>query len=135
MIAAECVPSWGASTIRRVCGMTITAPESEPDTRERASDSPAAVDGVAGGGDRSSPGCGELRLVAAAQRDDARPVAAARRLRAAPPVQLELVSGREGPGPELVWASKSKEAFEGSFRFTSPEPVCSDQAPVGLPSA
>jgi len=34
----------------------------------------------------------------------------ARRLRVAPPVQLELVSDREGPKPEAVWASLPEQA-------------------------
>ena len=36
----------------------------------------------------------------------------ARRLRLAAPVQLELVSGREGPRPEVVWASLPERTRE-----------------------
>jgi hypothetical protein len=39
------------------------------------------------------------------ERNDTRAARVARRLRTAPPAQLELVSVREGPGPEVVWAS------------------------------
>jgi hypothetical protein len=38
--------------------------------------------------------------------------AAARRLRTAAPVQLELVSGRQGPGPEVVWGSLPERCRE-----------------------
>lgn len=38
--------------------------------------------------------------------------AAARRLRTAAPVQLELVSGRHGAGPEVVWASLPERCRE-----------------------
>jgi len=78
--------------------MTISAPEPDPDRREHASDAVSEHGG--------------LRLVGAVERDDPRIVGAGRRLRAAPPVQLELVSGREGPGPEVVWASLPEQARE-----------------------
>jgi hypothetical protein len=92
--------------------MTIPAPEPDPSAHQSASE---PVDD----GGRVGAGCGELRVLAAAAGEDpaaaARVVrslgelggarAAARRLRAAPPVQLELVSGRRGPGGEVVWAS------------------------------
>jgi hypothetical protein len=106
MIAAWRVPSWRPSTIRRRGGMTIPAPEPDPDSSERAGDA------AAGRGDRPLPGGGGLQLVAAAARDDSLAVGAARRLRTAPPVQLELVSGRDGPGPEVVWASLPERARE-----------------------
>jgi len=105
--------------------MTITTPEPEPPTRERASDSAAAV---AAGGERSAPARGELVLLGARERKDGRAVpeaaasspgglapasgAPARRLRLAPPVQLELVSEREGPRPEVVWASLPERTRE-----------------------
>ncbi len=69
--------------------MTITAPGPDFHARERTSDGAVAV---VDGGDQSG---------------------ALRRLRTAPAVQLELVSGREGSGPEVVWASlpeRSREA-------------------------
>lgn len=101
--------------------MTITTPEPEPPTRERVSDSaPAAADV----GERSAAARGELVLLGARERKDGRAVAesaagsspgglapssgasaAARRLRLAPPVQLQLVCEREGPRAEVVWAS------------------------------
>jgi hypothetical protein len=104
MIFASRVPSWGVSTIQRLGGMTIPAPDSDLDSSEHASDP------VAGGGERLALARGELQMVAAAERDGS--VVAARRLRAAPPVQLEFVSGREGPGPEVVWASLPEQARE-----------------------
>lgn len=117
MIARCGVPSWGVSTILPDCAMTI-APEPDPDARQYA------TDGAAGpGNDRPPPRRGELP-VALKRRDDryaSAPAAAVcspagdescgdvsargRRLRLAPAVQLELVSGGEGPGPEVVWAS------------------------------
>jgi hypothetical protein len=104
MIAAAWVASWGASTIRPLGAMTIPAAESDPDTRELASD--------AVGGDRWTASDGELRLVAARECADARPVPVARRLRTAPSVQLELVCDREGPRPEVVWASLPERSRE-----------------------
>lgn len=106
MIVASCVPSWDASRIRRLGVMTIPAPEPDPGSSERVSD--ASV----GGDERVASGRGELRLVAVAERDGSSPVGGTRRLRAAPAVQLELVSGREGPGPEVVWASLPEQARE-----------------------
>lgn len=106
MIVVFGASSWGVSTIRGLGVMTISAPEPDPDRRERASDA------VAGGIDRSVPARGGLRLVGAAGRDDPRGGGAARRLRTAPPVQLELVSRRDGPGPEVVWASLPEQARE-----------------------
>src|SRR3954466_8616567 len=93
------VSSWGVLMIRRLGVMTISAPEPDLESTERDSDA------VAGGTDRSLPGPGGRALVGAAGRDDPGGLRAGRRLRTAPPVQLELVSGREGPGPEVVWAS------------------------------
>jgi hypothetical protein len=106
MMFASRVPSWDLSTIRRLGVMTIPAPEPDPGSSERASDP------VAGGGEPLAPARGELQMVAAAERDGSRAVVAARRLRAAPPVQLEFVSRREGPGPEVVWASLPEQARE-----------------------
>jgi hypothetical protein len=106
MIFASCVPSWDVSRIRRLGVMTIPAPEPDPGSSKRASDASAAGDA------RAVSGRGELRLVAATEHDGPRAVGATRRLRAAPPVQLELVSGREGPGPEVVWASLPEQARE-----------------------
>jgi hypothetical protein len=130
--ADRLVPSWRVSTIPGLGAMTIPAPEPDPRARGRAGDCAAEPDAVAGGGERSAPGRGELRLLAAPERDaDGRCVipeaeaavspegldissgTRARRLRLARPVQLELVSGRQGPGPEVVWASlpeRSREA-------------------------
>ncbi len=104
MIVVSRVPSWGVSRIRRLGAMTIPAAEPDPDTRERASD--------AGGGDPPVPGRGEPRVVAAPERDGARAAPVTRRLRTAAPVQLEFVSDREGPGPEVVWASLPERARE-----------------------
>lgn len=106
MIFASFVPSWGVSRIWRLGVMTIPAPEPDPGSSERVSD-PSA-----GGDERVASGRGELRLVAAAERPDAPAAPVKRWLRAAPPVQLELVSGREGPGPEVVWASLPEQARE-----------------------
>ncbi|MGZ4172534.1 MAG: hypothetical protein ACXVRN_14325 [Solirubrobacteraceae bacterium] len=90
--------SWGVSRIRRLGVMTIPAPEPDPGSSQRASNASA------GGGGRVASRRGELRLVTAA--------GGARRLRAAAPVQLELVSGRDGSGPEVVWASLPEQARE-----------------------
>jgi hypothetical protein len=106
--------------------MTITAPEPDSSARERASDG-----AVVGGSDRAASGRGELRLLVSPERDDPRAIpelgagpstdgrgplggasARGRRLRLAAPVQLELVSGREGPRPEVVWASLPERARE-----------------------
>jgi hypothetical protein len=106
MIFASRVPSCGVSRIRRLGVMTIPAPEPDPGSSERASDASA------GGCERVAAGRGELRLVAVAERDGPSAVGGTRRLRAAPPVQLELVSGREGPGPEVVWATLPEQARE-----------------------
>ena len=103
MIASP-MSSWGISTMRRRGGMTIPAPEPDPESSERAGD--------ALGGDRPMLGRGELRLVAAVERDDSRPIGAARRLLTAPPAQLELLSGRDGPGPEMVWVSLPERSRE-----------------------
>lgn len=105
MIFASCVPSWGVSRIRCLGVMTIPAPETDPGSSERGSD-------ASGGDERVASGRGELRLVAVAERDGSRAVGGTRRLRATPPVQLELVSGREGPGPEVVWATLPEHARE-----------------------
>lgn len=127
MIAAWRVPSWGASTLRPHGGMTI--PRSEPDPQACASGGATLGDALAGGGDRSARGRGELRLVSAGDRDGPDAIVDAdagrskelgpssdasrvRRLRLAAPVQLELVSGREGPQPEVVWASLPERARE-----------------------
>jgi hypothetical protein len=60
--------------LRSRLGMTIMAPEPDPDARERASDSAAVVDAVADGSDRSLPSRGELVLLVAPERDDPRAV-------------------------------------------------------------
>jgi hypothetical protein len=82
---------------------------------------------AAGEVERSALRRGELRLLVAPGRDDAGAVsgggsqteasglssgAPARRLRLPAPVQLELDSGREGPGPEVVWASLPERSRE-----------------------
>jgi hypothetical protein len=104
MMFASRVPSSGVSRIQRLGVMTIPAPEPDPGSSERVSDASA------GGDERVASGRGELRLVS--ERVGSRAVGRARRLRAAPPVQLELVSGREGAGPEVVWASLPEHARE-----------------------
>ncbi len=101
---ASRVPSCGISRIQRLGVMMIPAPEPDPGSSERASDASA------GGDERVASGRGELRLVT--ERAGSRAVGRARRLRAAPPVQLELVSGGEGAGPEVVWASLPEHARE-----------------------
>jgi hypothetical protein len=102
--------------------MTIPAPQPDPDARERA---------VADDGDRCAPGRGELVLLVAPELDDPRALPGAgagsppgrlapssdadervRRLRVAPSVQLELLSDREGPRPEVVWASLPERTRE-----------------------
>lgn len=127
MIGAGCAVL-GRVYDRSRCAMTIPAPEPDPHARESASGGAAVGDG---GGGVAAGRC-ELRLVVAPECGD--PGAAAdagavpstgelgsvraaggptRRLRAAPPVQLELVSGWQGPRPEVVWASlpeRSREA-------------------------
>src|SRR4249920_2882140 len=124
MIARCRVPSWGVSRILAHCAMTI-APEPDPDARQRATDGAAGTEN-----DRPPPHRGELLLVSG-RRDDphaSAPAAAVsspavgescgdasargRRLRLAPPVQLELVSAGEGPGPEVVWASLPQRSRE-----------------------
>ena len=79
--------------------MTITASEPGPLPREHASDAASVADAaaVADGSEWSVEG-GARGLV--------------RRLRLAPPVQLELVSGRQGPAPEVVWASLPERSRE-----------------------
>jgi hypothetical protein len=106
MIFASVVPSWGVSRIRRLGVMMIPAPEPDPGSSERGSDASA------GGDEWVASGRGELRLVAVAERDGSRAAGGTRRLRAAPPVQLELVSSREGPGPEVVWGTLPEQARE-----------------------
>ena len=101
---ASRVPSWGVSRIQRLGVMTIPAPEPDPGSSERASDA------FAGGDERVASGRGELRL--ATEWAGSGAVGRARRLRAAPPVQLELVSGGEGAGPGVVWASLPEHARE-----------------------
>src|ERR1700756_2535876 len=95
--------------------MTSPAPESDPSAHQSASD---ADDG------RLAAGRSELRLLAVPGREDAGAAAGAvavrsagelgvargagvelQRLRAAPPVQLELVSGRRDDRLGVVWAS------------------------------
>ena len=100
------VSSWGVSRIPRLGVMTISAPEPDPDSSERASDAFAGGTDLVGAG--GAAGCGWWR----AERAGRGGVGAGRRLRTAPPVQLELVSGREGPGPEVVWASLPEQARE-----------------------
>ncbi|HUL46703.1 MAG TPA: hypothetical protein VLV25_06365 [Steroidobacteraceae bacterium] len=96
--------------------MTIPAAEPDPHACESASGDCAVV-GEANG---AAAGRGEVRLVDA-EHDGPRVVpelegahatgelggvgASARRLRLAPPVQLELVAVGERPAPEAVWGS------------------------------
>lgn len=103
--------------------MTISAAEPDPRARELASDRAAAIEPVAGGGvlvplvapqrhDRPAfPDAGAVSSAAGpAQSTGA--AAPVRRLRLASPVQLELVSAREGPRPEVVWASLPERSRE-----------------------
>lgn len=101
MIAAG-VPSWGVSTIRPLCGMTIPAPE--PESRDLRLLSAGGVDGWI-------PDAG-VRLSCEGREPEGGGSAAARRLRTAASVQLELVSGRQGAGPEVVWASLPERCRE-----------------------
>jgi hypothetical protein len=118
------VSSWGVSRIRRACGMT-TALQPDSDVSVIA----PVVGAITAGAARCVPGRGELQLVGgkpegpgASPDADARLVCevrgrlsdatTVRRLRTTGPVQLELLSGREGPGPELVWASLPERARE-----------------------
>ena len=102
MIAAGCVLSWGASTIRPLCGMTNPAPE--PESRDLRLLS-------AGGADGWIP-LADVRLGSERRGSFGGASAAARWLRTAAPVQLELVSGRQGAGPEVVWASLPERCRE-----------------------
>lgn len=139
MIAARRVPSWGVSTILGLGGMTIPAPEPkapEPNfhARERGGGSATELGAPAGDVERVVPRPGELRLLVAPERDDAGMApgvgsptgasalsgsASARRLRVAPPRQLELVSGRLGPRPEVVWASLPERSREAVLMLLS----------------
>lgn len=101
-----------------------TVPNPDPDSRPRSIDSATGAEC-----ERQSPR-GELRLVSAGRDDRHASVGAAvgcvpaggeergsasvagRRLRLAPAVQLELLSGREGLPPEVVWASLPEGARE-----------------------
>jgi hypothetical protein len=122
MIAAGCAVL-GRFYDRLLCEMTSPAPESDSSARQSASD--------ADDGGRLAAGRGELRLLAAPRLEDPGaaagavavrsagglgaapgPRALARRLRAAPPVQLELVCGRRGDGPGVVWASLPERSRE-----------------------
>jgi hypothetical protein len=125
------VSSWGVSRIRRACGMT-TALQPDSDVSVIAPVVGAIAPWPAtptAGAARCVPGRGELQLVGgkpegpgASPDADARLVCevrgrlsdatTVRRLRTTGPVQLELLSGREGPGPELVWASLPERARE-----------------------
>jgi hypothetical protein len=126
MTAGRRVSSWGASTLRSSGGMTL--PRSEPDPYACASEGATVGDGLTVG-DRSARSRGGLRLVPASDRDASDALVGAeagraperdrssdatrvRRLRLAAPAQLELVSGREGPPPEVVWASLPERARE-----------------------
>jgi len=118
------VPSWGVSTIPPEYAMTI-APEPDPDACQRATDGAAGLEN-----DRPPPDRRELRLVSpprdrhpsgaaaaaalppAGGESCSAASARARRLRLAAPVQLELVSAREGPAPEVVWASLPQRSRE-----------------------
>ena len=104
MIAAGCVPSWGVSTIRPLCGMTNPAPE--PESRDLRLLSAGGADGS-----HRIPLAG-VRLPSEGREPSSGASAAARRLRTAAPVQLELVSGRHGVGPEVVWASLPERCRE-----------------------
>ena len=95
--------------------MTISAAESDPRARELASDRAATIEPVAGGGllvplvapqrdDRPAFADAGAVSPAAGSAQSSGAAAPVRRLRLAAPVQLELVSAREGPSPEVVWA-------------------------------
>ena len=105
----------------------MTIPASEPDPHARGRASPNVAAASADGGARSAvDGAGP----AVPRREDPGAVGKAatacspggaaswggvpaRRLRTAPPVQLELVAAGAGPEPEVVWASlpeRSREA-------------------------
>lgn len=107
MIAAPCVPSWGGSTIRPLCGMTIPAPE--PESRDLRLLTAGGADGS-----HRIPRA-DVRLPSEGRERSGGANAAARRLRTAPSVQLELVSGRQGPGPEVVWASLPERCREAAL--------------------
>jgi hypothetical protein len=107
--------------------MTIPVAEPNPHARKLPSDTAAAVDPAGGGGDRCARR-GGLRLVAAGAREVSEAIpeellaggrgrasetsAVARRLRLAGPLQLELLSARQGPEPEVVWGSLPERARE-----------------------
>ena len=104
MIAAGGVPSWGASTIRPLCGMTIPAPE--PESRDLRLLTAGGADGS-----HRIP-LADVRLPSEGRKPSGGASAAAIRLRTVAPVQLEFVSGRQGPGPEVVWASLPERCRE-----------------------
>lgn len=113
------VPSWDESRIWRLGGMTIPAPEPCPDASQPAGDPAAAIeltgeDGVVvrlPGPRDERPAFPDAGAVSSAS---GRPggAGAVRRLRLAAPVQLELVLSRQGPGPEVVWASLPEHSRE-----------------------
>ena len=123
MTAVWCVSSWAASIVWPSGGMTI--PASEPDPLARVREGVTVGDGLTAG-DRSARGRGGLRLVSAGdrkaivdadagrsrERGRSSDAGRVRRLRPAAPVQLELVSAREGPPPGVVWASLPEQARE-----------------------
>ena len=86
--------------------MTITAPEPEPEPRDLRL---LAAGGPDGSGRIPAA---DVRLPSERRGSSGGASAAARRLRTAAPVQLELVSGRPGPGPEVVWASLPERCRE-----------------------
>jgi hypothetical protein len=103
--------------------MTIPASEPDPHARGRASDDVAAADAdgsarsAAGGGGPAVPrrehprAVGEAGAACSLRAEACWSDASVRRLRTAPPVQLELVSAG-GPGPEVVWASLPERCRE-----------------------
>jgi len=85
--------------------MTITAPEPEPEPRDLRL---LAAGGADGSGRIPAA---DVRLPSEGRKPSGG-ASAARRLRTAAPVQLELVSGRQGAGPEVVWASLPERCRE-----------------------
>jgi hypothetical protein len=111
----------------------MTIPASEPDShaRVRASGNVAWA-GADGGARSAADGVGptvrrreDPRMVGEAEAacsPGAAPLsgASARRLRTAPPVQLELVLAGAGPGPDVVWASLPERSREHVLVLLAP---------------